>query len=144
MCSRENGLDDFSKDDRRTKSTGAPTSSSASPAISSNSPVEGGRALSGVTSMSTSLAGVPVPRAAEPKMSSRRMRCFWPSNIGSSRGDEAHSSFGIGGSPSLLTSAAIFAPVTARFGPDGITIVDPNRTDEGAAKVFQRIYNGAV
>ncbi len=32
------------------------------------------------------------------------------------------------------------ATVTARFGPDGITIVDPNRAGEGAAKVFQRIY----
>jgi hypothetical protein len=30
------------------------------------------------------------------------------------------------------------APVTARFGPDGITIVDPNRAGEG--KVFARIY----
>lgn len=33
------------------------------------------------------------------------------------------------------------APVTARFGPDGITIVDPNRANEG--KVFQRIYEKA-
>lgn len=31
------------------------------------------------------------------------------------------------------------APVTARFGADGITIVDPNRADHG--KVFQRIYD---
>jgi predicted dehydrogenase len=34
------------------------------------------------------------------------------------------------------------APVTARFGSDGITIVDPNRAGEG--KVFQRIYEGEV
>jgi len=34
------------------------------------------------------------------------------------------------------------APVTARFGPDGITIVDPNRVSEG--KVFQRIYEKAL
>ena len=34
------------------------------------------------------------------------------------------------------------APVTARFGPDGITIVDPNRASEG--KVFQRIYERAI
>ena len=32
------------------------------------------------------------------------------------------------------------ATVTARFGPDGITICDPNRANEGAATVFQRIY----
>ena len=32
------------------------------------------------------------------------------------------------------------ATISARFGPDGITIVDPNRVGEGAAKVFQRIY----
>ena len=33
------------------------------------------------------------------------------------------------------------ATVTARFGRDGITIVDPNRAGEGADKVFQRIYD---
>jgi predicted dehydrogenase len=33
------------------------------------------------------------------------------------------------------------ACVSARFGPDGITIVDPNRVDEGASAVFERIYN---
>jgi predicted dehydrogenase len=32
------------------------------------------------------------------------------------------------------------APVTARFGEDGITIVDPMRAKEGAEKVFERIY----
>jgi predicted dehydrogenase len=32
------------------------------------------------------------------------------------------------------------APVTARFGDDGITIIDPNRLDEGRAAVFQKIY----
>ncbi len=32
------------------------------------------------------------------------------------------------------------APVTARFGKDGITICDPNRAGEGAEKVFQKIY----
>jgi predicted dehydrogenase len=31
-------------------------------------------------------------------------------------------------------------PVTARFGEDGITIIDPNRIDEGREAVFQRIY----
>jgi predicted dehydrogenase len=36
------------------------------------------------------------------------------------------------------------APVTARFGDDGITIVDPMRATEGAEKVFERIYEGAV
>ena len=36
------------------------------------------------------------------------------------------------------------ATVTARFGPDGITIVDPNRAGEGSAKVFQRIYEKAI
>ena len=30
------------------------------------------------------------------------------------------------------------ATVTARFGSDGITIVDPNRAGEGAAAGFQR------
>lgn len=32
------------------------------------------------------------------------------------------------------------APVTARFGADGITIIDPYRADEGAAAVFHKIY----
>jgi predicted dehydrogenase len=36
------------------------------------------------------------------------------------------------------------APVTARFGPDGITIVDPNRAAEGADKVFHKIYAKAI
>ncbi len=36
------------------------------------------------------------------------------------------------------------ATVTARFGPDGITICDPNRAGEGADKVFQRIYEKAI
>ena len=36
------------------------------------------------------------------------------------------------------------ATVTARFGPDGITIMDPNRAGEGAAKVFQRIYEKPI
>ena len=34
------------------------------------------------------------------------------------------------------------APVTARFGNDGVTIVDPNRTSDG--KVFQTIYDRPV
>jgi predicted dehydrogenase len=33
------------------------------------------------------------------------------------------------------------APVSARFGADGITIVDPNRAAEGAGHVFERIYD---
>jgi predicted dehydrogenase len=32
------------------------------------------------------------------------------------------------------------APVTARFGTDGITIIDPCRVSEGAAAVFRNIY----
>ena len=36
------------------------------------------------------------------------------------------------------------AIVTARFGPDGITICDPNRASEGADKVFQKIYDRAI
>jgi predicted dehydrogenase len=32
------------------------------------------------------------------------------------------------------------APVTARFGPDGIFIIDPYRASEGPGGVFQRIY----
>ena len=36
------------------------------------------------------------------------------------------------------------ATVTARFGPDGITLCDPNRASEGADKVFQRIYGKAI
>ena len=36
------------------------------------------------------------------------------------------------------------ATVTARFGKDGITICDPNREREGAAKVFQKIYEQAI
>jgi predicted dehydrogenase len=36
------------------------------------------------------------------------------------------------------------ATVTARFGPDGITIVDPNRASDGPGQVFQRIYEKAI
>ena len=36
------------------------------------------------------------------------------------------------------------AAVTARFGPDGITLCDPNRASEGAAGVFQKIYDRAI
>ena len=34
--------------------------------------------------------------------------------------------------------------VTARFGPDAITICDPNREGERAEKVFQRIYQKPI
>ncbi|MGA2657575.1 MAG: Gfo/Idh/MocA family oxidoreductase [Verrucomicrobiota bacterium] len=34
------------------------------------------------------------------------------------------------------------ATVSARFGPDGITIVDPNRVEEG--KLFERVYERAI
>ena len=36
------------------------------------------------------------------------------------------------------------APVTARFGPDGITIAYLNRASEGEGQVFQRIYDKAI
>jgi predicted dehydrogenase len=36
------------------------------------------------------------------------------------------------------------ATVTARFGPDGMVIVDPNRAAEGPAGVFQRIYDQPI
>jgi predicted dehydrogenase len=36
------------------------------------------------------------------------------------------------------------APVTARFGPDGITIVDPCRAAEGADQVFHKIYHRPI
>ncbi len=36
------------------------------------------------------------------------------------------------------------APVSARFGHDGITIVDPNRAEEGPRSVFQRVYQKPV
>jgi predicted dehydrogenase len=36
------------------------------------------------------------------------------------------------------------APVTARLGADGITIIDPNRAGEGAEKIFARIYEKAI
>ena len=36
------------------------------------------------------------------------------------------------------------ATVTARFGPDGIPLCAPNRANEGAAKVFQRIYEKPI
>jgi predicted dehydrogenase len=42
------------------------------------------------------------------------------------------------------TQSGLGAPVTARFGPDGITIIDPNRANEGPAKVFARIYEKAI
>ncbi|MFA6546142.1 MAG: hypothetical protein WCS99_17110 [Limisphaerales bacterium] len=36
------------------------------------------------------------------------------------------------------------AIITARFGPDGITLCDPNRAGEGAGKVLQGIYDRAI
>jgi predicted dehydrogenase len=36
------------------------------------------------------------------------------------------------------------ATVTARFGPDGITIIDANRIDEGPTAVFEKIYDKAL
>ena len=36
------------------------------------------------------------------------------------------------------------ATVTARFGKDGITICDPNRAGEGAAAVFEKVYDKAI
>lgn len=36
------------------------------------------------------------------------------------------------------------ATVTARFGKDGIVIVDPNRVDEGPDAVFRKIYDKAI
>jgi len=36
------------------------------------------------------------------------------------------------------------APVTARFGEDGITIVDPNRAAEGVDAVFEKIYTKPI
>ena len=36
------------------------------------------------------------------------------------------------------------APVTARFGSDGITIIDPTRVAEGVDAVFDRIYSKPV
>lgn len=36
------------------------------------------------------------------------------------------------------------APVSARFGPDGITIVDPTRAGEGLKSVFRRIYGKRI
>jgi predicted dehydrogenase len=36
------------------------------------------------------------------------------------------------------------APVTARFGRDGLTIVDPARADEGPASLFQRVYRNPI
>jgi hypothetical protein len=42
------------------------------------------------------------------------------------------------------TKAGKGAPVTARFGEDGITIVDPMRASEGAEKVLEKIYDRPV
>jgi predicted dehydrogenase len=42
------------------------------------------------------------------------------------------------------TQAGLGAPVTARFGADGITILDPTRAAEGAPGVLSRIYEKAV
>ena len=36
------------------------------------------------------------------------------------------------------------ATVTPCFGPDGITLCDPNRAGEAADKVFQRIYEKPI
>ena len=40
-----------------------------------------------------------------------------------------------------LSATAPGCSVTARFGPDGITIIDPNRGADGAASIFERIYD---
>ena len=32
------------------------------------------------------------------------------------------------------------APVSARFGPDGLTLLDPTRANEGPTAVLQRVY----
>jgi len=42
------------------------------------------------------------------------------------------------------TQKGLGAPVTARFGTDGITLIDPMRASEGADKVFNRIYEKAI
>jgi len=42
------------------------------------------------------------------------------------------------------TQNGLGAPVTARFGADGITIIDPNRAGEGSEEVFARIYEKAI
>jgi|GEM_PF-1801960 len=36
------------------------------------------------------------------------------------------------------------ATVTARFGPDGVTLCDPNLAGDGAEKVFEKIYGKAI
>jgi hypothetical protein len=36
------------------------------------------------------------------------------------------------------------APVTARFGADGITLIDPYRVAEGADAVFQKVYSRPI
>ena len=36
------------------------------------------------------------------------------------------------------------ATVTARFGPDGITLCDRHRASESADKVFEKIYDRAI
>jgi hypothetical protein len=36
------------------------------------------------------------------------------------------------------------APVTARFGEDGITLIDPWRAKEGPEAVFERIYTRPI
>jgi predicted dehydrogenase len=36
------------------------------------------------------------------------------------------------------------APVTARFGEDGITIIDPHRAADGPERVFQRLYTRPI
>ena len=36
------------------------------------------------------------------------------------------------------------ATVAARSGKDGITLCDPSRTDEGADRVLQRIYDWSI
>jgi predicted dehydrogenase len=42
------------------------------------------------------------------------------------------------------TQSGLGAPVTARFGSDGITIIDPIRAGEGAEGVFARVYQKAI
>src|SRR5580658_5085871 len=42
------------------------------------------------------------------------------------------------------TQNGLGAPVTARFGAEGITIIDPNRAGEGPEKVLARIYEKAI
>ncbi len=76
MCSRAHRFDEASSRSRNTKSTGRPSNSSASPAISKSSSAATVAGFSNVASKSISLCACCSPRENDPKTARWRNRCL--------------------------------------------------------------------